>query len=92
MRSLLLALIAAVLGATSYAQSPQFVLSSRDRANLLAVDFIAAAPDGTPVETLTPGEVTVRLGGRARRVVALDFVRAQTRDVTSVAAPYGDNV
>jgi hypothetical protein len=92
MRSLMLALIAALLGATSYAESPQFVLSSRDRANLLAVDFIAVSPDGTPVETLVPADVTVRLGGRTRRVVSLDFVRAQTRGATSVAAPYGDNV
>jgi hypothetical protein len=92
MRSLMLALIAALLGAASYAESPQFVLSSRDRANLLAVDFIAVSPDGTPVETLVPADVTVRLGGRTRRVVSLDFVRAQTRGATSVAAPYGDNV
>ncbi len=92
MRSLLLALIAAVLGATSYAQSPQFVLSSRDRANLLAVDFLATGQDGSPFDTLAPADVTVRLGGKARRVVALDFVRAQAHDVTSVAAPFGDNV
>lgn len=90
MRTVLLLLTAAALGATSYAQSPPFVLSSRDRANLLAIDFTASGPDGTPVETLTPADVTVRLGGRNRRVVSVEFVRA-TPGPAAVDPPYADN-
>jgi hypothetical protein len=90
MRFLLLALIVSVLGVTSYAQSQQFVLSSRDRANLIAINFAAAGPDGTPVDTLSPADITVRLGGRTRRVVSVEFVRAAP-GATAVDPPYGDN-
>lgn len=90
MRTVLLLLTVAALSVTSYAQSPQFVLSSRDRANLLAIDFTATGPDGAPVETLTPADITVRLGGRNRRVVTVEFVRANP-GATTVEPPYGDN-
>jgi hypothetical protein len=90
MRTVLLLLTAAALSATSYAQSRQFVLSSRDRANLLAIDFTASGPNGTPVETLTPADVTVRLGGRNRRVVSVEFVRASPGPA-AVDPPYADN-
>ena len=83
----------ATLLATPAAQSQQFVLSSRDRAQLLAIDFVAAGPDGSPVGNLTAGEVTVRLGGKARPIVAFEYVRAagNRRGPTDTAAPYGDN-
>lgn len=90
MRNVLILLTVAALSATSYAQSPQFVLSSRDRANLLAIDFTASGPDGTPVETLTPADVTVRLGSRNRRVVSVEFVRANPGPA-AVDPPYADN-
>ena len=90
MRTVLLLLTAAALSATSYAQSPQFVLSSRDRANLLAVDFTATGPDGAPVETLLPGDITVRLAGRNRKVVSVEFVRASSGAMAG-EPPYADN-
>ena len=93
MRILLVPLVAALLAVSPLAQSPQFVLSSRDRANLLVVDFVATGPGGVPVRDLTANEVSVRVGGRVRRVVAFEYVRAETR--TSAAGahlqPYGDN-
>jgi hypothetical protein len=93
MRTSILALLLATLLATPAAQSQQFVLSSRDRAQLLAIDFVAAGPDGSPVGNLTAGEVTVRLGGKTRPIVVFEYVRAvkERRDATDAAAPFGDN-
>ncbi len=85
--------IAALLAVSALAQSPQFVLSSRDRANLLAVDFVATGPGGVPVHDLTADDIRVRVGGRARRVVAFEFVRAETRASSAEdrPQPFGDN-
>jgi len=85
--------IAALLAVSTLAQSPQFVLSSRDRANLLAVDFVATGPGGVPVYNLTATDVSIRVGGRARRVVALEYVRPETRTASAGAhlQPFGDN-
>ena len=93
MRTLVLALLPVALASAVLAQGQQFVLSSRDRAQLLAIDFVAAGPDASPVGNLTAGEVTVRLGGKARPIVAFDYVRAvgNRRDATDTAAPFGDN-
>lgn len=90
MRTLLLTCLVATATAVTLAQRPQFVLSSQDRANLLAIDFIATGSGGTPVETLAAGDISVRLGGRNRRVASLEFVRANPGP-TSVEPPYGDN-
>lgn len=92
MRTLSFALLSATLAAAVPAQQP-FVLSSRDRAQLLAIDFVATGPDGAPVGNLTAREATVRLGGKARPIVAFDYVRADGSRLgpTDTAAPYGDN-
>ncbi|MCC7186028.1 MAG: hypothetical protein IT185_07315 [Acidobacteria bacterium] len=90
MRCLWPVLIAAVLGASSYAQGGQFVLSSRDRADLIAVDFSATNQDGVPIETLGADDITVRLGGRVRRVLGVEFVRTAAA-VSLLDPPYGDN-
>lgn len=91
MRTFFLALLSATLAAVPAQQ--QFVLSSRDRAQLLAIDFVAAGSDGAPVGNLTAGEVTVRLGGKVRPIVAFEYVRAEgsRRGPMDTAAPYGDN-
>lgn len=93
MRILLAPLVAALLAVSPLAQSPQFVLSSRDRANLLAVDFVATGPGGTPVHDLTTDEISVRINGRTRRVVGFEYVRAETRTTSGAdqLAPFGDN-
>lgn len=90
MRNALLVLTVAGLSATAFAQNSQFVLSSRDRANLLAIDFTATGPDGAPVDSLLPGDISVRLAGRIRRVVSVEFVRASSGG-TAIDPPYADN-
>lgn len=91
MRMFLLALLSATSAVVPAQQ--QFVLSPRDRAQLLAIDFVAAGPDGAPVGNLTAGEVTVRLGGKVRPIVAFEYVRAEgsRRGPAETAAPYGGN-
>lgn len=91
MRSLLLTIIVATASAVTVAQNQAFLLSSRDRAQSLAVDFVATGTDGHPLTTLNAGEVSVRIGGRARRVLALEYVRASRPDSANVAPPFGDN-
>jgi hypothetical protein len=69
----------------------QFVLSSEDRARLLAVDFTALGPDGAPVTDLTPADITLRIDGRTRPVRALEYITAG--DATRrVPPPFGTNV
>jgi hypothetical protein len=93
MRLIFVPLLAAALAVTTLAQSPQFVLSSRDRANLLAVDFIATGPGGAPITDLSASEVTVRLGGKTRPVLAFEYVQTEATDapVPDRLAPFGDN-
>jgi hypothetical protein len=81
-----------VTGGAAFTQNSQFVLSSRDRANLLAVDFVATGPDGAPVTDLGASELTVRLGGKTRAVQGLEFVRALSDGpLPNRLAPFGDN-
>ncbi len=93
MRFIFVPLLAAALTVTALAQSPQFVLSSRDRANLLAIDFIATDRDGAVVTDLAPDDMTVRLGGRTRPVLALEFVRTGSGldRAADRPLPFGDN-
>ncbi len=83
----LLAASATVLSA----QASQFVLSSRDRAQLLVVDFVATGPDGAPLTSLSPSDVTIRLGGRVRTVQALEYVPAASTPHTNVPPAFADN-
>lgn len=91
MRLLFVPLLSAALAVSTLAQSPQFVLSPRDRANLLAVDFIASGPDGAPISDLSAREVTVRLGGKTRPVLAFEYVQAAAPSMPDRLAPFGDN-
>lgn len=94
MRPLSVALLSTALVATASAERPQYVLSSsRDLANLLAIDFVATGPGGAPVTDLAASELTVRLGGKTRQVVAVEYVRAASGNshTPDHAAPYGDN-
>lgn len=73
----------------------QFVLSSQDRAKLIAVDFAAVGADGRPVTDLRPDEVTLRIDGRTRTIQALEYVPAvpiTSLGGTGIALPYGSNV
>jgi hypothetical protein len=79
---------ASLLTATSTAQ--QFVLSSQDRARLVAIDFSAFGPDGKPVTDLTPADVTLKVDGRTRAIRALDYISATDR-APRVPEPFGTN-
>lgn len=46
---------------------------------LVTVDFRALGPDGTPVADLRPEEVSLKVGGRVREILALQFVQAEPR-------------
>lgn len=91
MRVILLTLLVAAASAVTAGQGSQFVLSSRDRAQSLAVDFVATGPDGMPVTALDASEVSVRIGGRLRRVLSLDYIRAGRPRGGTVPPPFGDN-
>jgi len=74
------------------AAQQQFVLSSQDRARLVAVDFTALGPDGLPVTDLRPEDVTLRIDGRTRTIRALDYVPVSAGTAVRVPPPYGSNV
>lgn len=69
----------------------QFVLSSQDRARLVAIDFTAFGPDGTPVTDLTPADITLRIDGRTRAIRALEYI-STTDMARRVAPPFGSNI
>ncbi len=73
-------------------EAQQFVLSSQDRAKLIAVDFAAVGPDGRPITDLRREEVTLRVDGRTRQVQSLEYVPVRGVGGTSSTLPYGSNV
>lgn len=80
------------LGVAVSAQPQQFVLSSQDRAKLIAVDFAAVGPDGVPVGDLQPSDVTLRIDGRTRTIRSLEYIPVRTTAGMAGALPYGSNV
>lgn len=62
----------------------QFVLSSQDRARLIAVDFAVVGADSQPVADLRADEVTLKIDGRARPIRSLEYV-------SLASAPAGDS-
>ena len=63
----------------------------------LLIDFTAVGADGKPVEGLTPADVTIRVGGKARTVTSLELKKvsaapaaAPTAGAPAAAAPSGD--
>ena len=62
----------------------------------IRVDFQALSAEGQPVADLKPEEVSLRIGGRARAVKGLQFVRvpgaASGSTAPAVAPPFGTNV
>jgi VWFA-related protein len=54
---------------------------------LLTVDFLAVSRDGTPINDLTAGDVTIRIGGRMRSVRTLQLI--SNADPTSGASDSG---
>jgi hypothetical protein len=83
------AAVICVLSAAVAAQ--QFVLTSQDRARLIAVDFTALGPDGLPITDLAAEDVTLRIDGRTRAIRALDYV-STTEGAPRVLPPFGTNI
>jgi VWFA-related protein len=84
----LLLVVLALVSARPAAQ--QFVLSSADRARLIAVDFSVVGTDGQPVRDLRPDEVTLKIDGKTRAIRALEFVSSANAP-RRVPAPFGTN-
>jgi len=75
----------------------QFVLSSADRARLLAIDFVVVDASGQSVRDLRAEDVTLKIDGRTRLIRSLEYVAiagnpdAEALTVSPVAPPYGSN-
>jgi len=89
-RPLALVIVGVCLLSGALVAQQQFVLSSQDRARLVAIDFSAFGPDGLPITDLTPGDVTLRIDGRTRPLRALDYISTTDR-APRVPAPFGSN-
>jgi VWFA-related protein len=86
-------LVAFAVTATLAAQPP------KPAANPVSVEFFAVAGDGTPVTDLRPGEVTLRVNGRPRALLTLQWIRSgpmppgpEGKRETVLAAPFGSNL
>ena len=93
-RATLASAIAAVAFFTARPVAQQFVLSSQDRAKLIAVDFVVVGADGLPVSDLRADEVSLQLDGRARPVRSLEYVSlvsVASHDAGGMLSPYGSN-
>jgi hypothetical protein len=96
-RSVFVRLPLAVFGLLSLVAVPaaqQFVLSSQDRARLIAVDFAVIGADGRPVSDLRADEVTLKIDGKARPIRSLEYVSLASPAHTPgdvMRPPYGSN-
>lgn len=88
-------LLVALIPARPAAQ--QFVLSSADRARLMAVDFAVVGADGQPVRDLLSHDVTLKVDGRRRTIRSLEYVAlagiadGAPTTVSPMLPPYGSN-
>lgn len=86
--------LAAIVLFTAHPRAQQFVLSSQDRAKLIAVDFVVLGADGLPVSDLRADEVSLELDGRARAVRSLEYVSlvsVASNGAGAMLSPYGSN-
>jgi VWFA-related protein len=86
------ALCAAALAWMGTLHAQQFVLSSQDRAKLIAVDFSVVAADGQPVGDLRPDEVSLKIDGRTRTIRSLEYVPVRVTAGVDTPLPFGSNV
>jgi hypothetical protein len=55
-----------------------------------SVDFIALTADGAPISDLAAGQITLKVGGRARKVTSLEFVPLDAHS-NVLPAPFATN-
>jgi len=83
--------------AATQPSAQQFVLSSADRARLLAIDFVVLDASGQLVRDLRPEDVTLKIDGRTRPIRSLEYVGVagnpdpDSLTVSPVPPPYGSN-
>jgi hypothetical protein len=85
-RSVLVATLIVVLGVAANGQRPQGGGGTGTSTPLL-IDFNALTADGKPVVDLTPADLTVRVGGKARTVSSLELKKVAAADAAAPAAP-----
>lgn len=90
-RALAVSLLGAVGLLSAHPGAAQFILSSKDRARLIAVDFVVIGSDGLPIADLRAEEVTIQIEGRSRPVRALEYVNLSTVVSDASLSPYGSN-
>lgn len=90
-RRLTSATLAGSLLLTAAVAAQQFVLSSQDRARLVAVDFAAVTADGTPITDLRADEVQLRIDGRTRTIRSLEYVSLAGTPGLAGLLPFGSN-
>ncbi len=75
---------------------PVLAQDRRGDTGLVTIDFRVVTADGTPVTDLAPGDVTVKIDGRAREIVSLHSVRLAAgaeaaADPSGPARPFASN-
>ncbi len=73
--------------AALFAHSSRPLTARQPAAAPVLVDFRVVTHDGAPVEDLKPGDVTLRVGGRARPVKSLEFVRVASESPPGAPVP-----
>ncbi len=76
---------------TAHPSAKQFVLSSQDRARLIAVDFVALGVNGLPVADLRADEVSLQIDGRLRPIRSLEYISLASTTGPATLLPYGSN-
>ena len=90
MRWLFLVALGLAVSEQASTQQPVF----RSGVDVVAYDFTAVDGDGRPVTDLKAGEIALRVNGRPREVMSMEFVAAATLDETTITAappPYSSN-
>lgn len=89
-----------LLGGSRAPSASQQAPAPPPEAELVSMDFIALGPDGRPVKDLTPGQVVLRIGGRARAIHGLQYVELGSGEVGDrsgvipkpLPLPFGSNM
>lgn len=63
----------------------------RSGINVVAYDFTAVDRDGRAIADLTAPELTLRVNGRARQILSIEYVGAMPAEPAAVPAPYSSN-
>jgi hypothetical protein len=85
--ALALTMVLVLGGVAAHGQRPQG--GGDAGGGTMSIDFTAVSADGKPVADLTPADVTVKIGGKARTVTALTLKTSAAGAPPAGAAPTG---